>query len=63
MKEVEVQVVEWRHENYLKCDGLKATQFASTILLFITVFSAANSLSDPGPPSARCVFKLHRKFT
>jgi hypothetical protein len=63
MKKNEVKVVEWKHEYCLKCDGLKAAQLAPTVLRSITVFSSANSSSDPEPPSANWVFKLHRKFT
>jgi len=63
MEKKEVKIVEWKREYCLKCDGLKATQLASTVLRTITVFSSANTSSDPKPPSANWVFKLHHKFT
>jgi hypothetical protein len=45
-----------------ECSGVEA-QLASTVLRNVTVFSSANSSTDPEPPSPNWVFKLHRKFT
>ena len=63
MKKKEVKIAEWKREYCLKCDGLKVAQLSSTVLRSITVFSSANTSSDPEPPSANWVFKLHHKFT